>query len=57
MKTEKIINFYKSTFNKAMEKQVKLLMINDDKKQHYLAVKNLNSPFLKNRDVIVENAV
>ena len=54
---EKIIHFYKSKFNKTIEKQVKLLMINDDKKQHYLAVKKLNGLFFKNREVIVENAV
>ena len=42
---EKISHFYKSKFNKTIEKQTILLMINDDKKQHYLAVKKLNGLF------------
>ena len=39
---QKISHLYKSEFNKIREKQVILLMIDDDKKQHYLAVKRLN---------------
>ena len=53
---QKISRFYKSDFNKAREKQVLLLMINDNEKQHYLAVKRLNGLF-KKRQVIVENVV
>ena len=37
--------FYKSDFNKTREKQVILLMMNDNEKQHYLAVKRLNGLF------------
>ena len=44
---EKISHFYKCEFNKTREKQVILLVINDNKKQHYLAVKRLNGLFLK----------
>ena len=43
---QKISHFYGSDFNK---KQVILLMINDNEKQHYLAVKRLNGLFL-NKD-------
>ena len=39
---QKISPLYKSEFNKTREKQVILLMINDNEKQHYLAVKKLN---------------
>ena len=39
----KISHLYKSEFNKAGEKQVILLIISDNEKQHYVAVKNLNS--------------
>ena len=53
---QKISHFYKSEFNKTREKQVILLMINDDEKQHCLAVKKLNA-LLKKRQVIVENVV
>ena len=47
---EKISHFYKSEFKKTREKQVILLMINDNEsnsleKQHYLAVKRLNGLF------------
>ena len=41
--TEQINHVYKSEFNKTREKQVILLIISDDEKQHYLAVKNLTS--------------
>ena len=41
--TEKISHVYKSEFNKTIEKQVILLLITDGQKQHYTAVKNLNS--------------
>ena len=44
---QKISHFYKSEFNKTKEKQVILLVINDNEKQHYLAVKRLNGLFLK----------
>ena len=40
---EKISHLYKSEFNKTREKQVILLIISDNEKQHYVAVKNLNS--------------
>ena len=36
---QKISHFYRSEFNKTREDKVKLLMINDNEKQHYLAVK------------------
>ena len=55
-KQGKIGHLYKSEFNEAREKQVILLMMNDNKKQHYLAVKKLND-LSKKRQVIVENAV
>ena len=42
---QKISHFYKSDFNKTREKQVILLMTNDNEKQHYLAVKKLNGLF------------
>ena len=41
--TEKISHVYKSEFNKTREKQVIFLMITDGQKQHYTAIKNLNS--------------
>ena len=55
-KQGKIGHLYKSEFNETREKQVTLLMMNDNKKQHYLAVKKLNG-LSKKRQVIVENAV
>ena len=54
---KKINHFYKSEFNKTREDKVILLMINDNEKQHYLAVKRLNGLFLKKIQVIVENVV
>ena len=42
-------HYYKSVFNKTKEKQVILLMITDDQKQCYLAVKKLNA-LLKKKD-------
>ena len=39
---QKISHFYKSEFNKTRQRQVILLMISDNGKQHYLAVKKLN---------------
>ena len=39
---QKISHFYKSEFNKTRENKVIVLMINDNEKQHYLAVKKLN---------------
>ena len=39
---EKISHLYKSEFNKTREKQVILLIILGNEKQHYVAVKNLN---------------
>ena len=41
--TRKISNVYKSEFNKTRKNQVILIIITDGEKQHYLAVKNLNS--------------
>ena len=41
----KISHFYKSDSNKTREKQVILLMIYDNEKQDYLAVKRLNGLF------------
>ena len=46
---KKISHFYKSEFNKTREKQVILLVINDNEKQHYLAVKRLNGLFKKTK--------
>ena len=42
---QKISHFYKFEFNKTREKQVILLVINDNEKQHYLPVKRLNGLF------------
>ena len=39
---EKINHYYKSEQNKTRENKVILLMITDNEKQHYLAVKKLN---------------
>ena len=44
-KQGKISHLYKSEFHKTREKQAILLMINDDRKQHFLAVKKLNGLF------------
>ena len=41
--TEKISHVYKSGFNKTREKQVILLILSDDQRKQYTAVKNLNS--------------
>ena len=41
--TEKIIHAFKFKFNKTREKQATLLIITDGQKQHYAAVKKLNS--------------
>ena len=51
---QKISQYYKSEFNKTREKQVILLIITDDQKQHYLFVKNLNS-LLKKKYACSEN--
>ena len=48
------LNIFKSEYNKSRENKVILLMINDNEKQHYLAVKKLNA-LLKKRLVIEEN--
>ena len=50
----KIIYLYKSEFNKTREKQVILLIISDEQKQHYVAVKNLNS-LLKDKNKCSEH--
>ena len=42
---QKRSHFYNSDFNKTREKQVISLMINNNEKQHYLAVKRLNGLF------------
>ena len=39
---QKISHIYKSEFNNSREKQVILLVLNENTKQHYLAVKRLN---------------
>ena len=39
----KISHLYKYEFNKTREKQVIFIMISDNEKQHYLAVKRLNA--------------
>ena len=41
--TEEIRRAYKSKYNLERENQVNLLMITDDKKWHYLAVKRLSA--------------
>ena len=46
---EKISHFYKSEFNKTKEKQIILLMVSDNEKQHYLAVNRLNGFFNKKK--------
>ena len=43
--TEKIRHAYKSKYNLIRENQVNLLMITDDEKWHYLAVKSLSALF------------
>ena len=50
----KIIYLYKSEFNKTREKQVILLIISDEQKHHYVAVKNLNS-LLKDKNKCSEH--
>ena len=42
---KKVSHYYKSEFNKIREKQVILLMISDNEKQHYLALRRLNGLF------------
>ena len=42
---QKISHIYKSEFNKTRENKVVLLMINDNEKRDYLAVKRLNGLF------------
>ena len=54
--TEKIRHAYKSNYNLIRENQVTLLMITDDEKWHYYAVKSLSALFRgitssNNRDV------
>ena len=44
---QNISHFYKSEFNKTRENKVILLMINDNEKQYYLAVKKVNGLFKK----------
>ena len=51
---KKISHLYKSEFNKTREKQVILLILTDDEKQHYVAVKNLNS-LLKDKNKCSEH--
>ena len=50
----KISRVYKSEFNKTRKKQVILLLLSDDQKQHYVAVKNLNS-LLKDKNKCSEH--
>ena len=40
---QKITHFYNSEFNKTRENKVILLMINDNEKQHYRFVENVNA--------------
>ena len=40
---QQISHYYKSQYNKTRENKVILLMITDNEKQHYLAVKELNA--------------
>ena len=51
---QKISCLYKSEFNKTREKQVILLVLNDNEKQQYLFVKNLNG-LLKKQYACSEN--
>ena len=50
---QKISHLYKFEFNNTREKHGILLMISDNKKQHYIAVKKLNA-LLKKTQIIVE---
>ena len=52
--TGKIIHLYKSELNKTREKQSILLILTVDQKQHYVAVKNLNS-LLKDKNKCSEH--
>ena len=51
-----ISHYYKSEFNKTRENKAILLILSDNEKQHYLAVKKLNA-LLKTRLNIVETIV
>ena len=51
---QKIRHLYKSEFNRTGKNKVILLIISDNEKQHYVAVKNLNS-LLKNKDKCSEH--
>ena len=51
---QNINHLHKSEFNKTREKQVVLLILNDNTKQHYVVVKNLNS-FLKDKNKCTEH--
>ena len=44
---KKIGHYYKSEHNKTRENKIILLMISDNKGEHYLAVKKLNAPLKK----------
>ena len=60
---QQISHYYKSQYNKTRENKVILLMITDNEKQHYLAVKEffirvfLRVALLKKRLNIVETIV
>ena len=51
---QKMSHLYNSKFNKTKEKQIVLIMINNDEKQHCLIVKNL-SALLKTTCACSEN--
>ena len=51
---QKISHFYKSDLNKTREKQVILLILTDEEKQHYVVVKNLSS-LLKDKNKCSEH--
>ena len=49
---QKINHYYKSQYNKTRENKVILLMITDNDKQHYLAVRGFNSLFKKRLNTV-----
>ena len=51
---QKISHLYKSEFNRTREKKAILIILSDDQKQHYVAVKKLNS-LLKDKNKFSEH--
>ena len=51
---KKISHLYKSEFNRTRENRVILLILTDNNKQHYVAVRNLNS-LLKDKNKCSEH--